>query len=419
MSAYLSKLFSWFFCGICLFCLLVGFSADETISLQGTWRFKTDPQDVGVQQKWFSKTLAETIKLPGSMAENNKGDDITLKTKWTGSIYDSSWYFNPHLAKYREPGNIKIPFWLTPKKHYTGAAWYQKDVNIDRDWKGKHITLFLEYAHTETQIWVDSIEIGMQNSLVSPHIYDLTKELTPGKHTISIRIDNRIKAINVGPDSHSITDHTQGNWNGIVGKMQLTAGSQVYMDDIQVYPDLQNKLARIKISIKSDVKTASSGWLNISAKSFNTKTVQQIKTVKGEYKLDNGEGTAEIVLPMGEHFLTWDEFNPALYRLNVQLVSKNGSEQTKQVQFGMREFKAVDRHFEINGRPVFLRGTVNNCEFPLTGYPSMDVPAWTRIFKIARAHGLNHMRFHSFCPPEAAFIAADLTGFYLQPEGPT
>ncbi len=419
MQHHLLRSFKWFFGGLCLILLLAGFAADDTILLNGTWRFKTDPQDVGVQQKWFLKTLDETIKLPGSMAENNKGDDITLKTKWTGSIYDSSWYFNPHLAKYREPGNIKIPFWLTPKKHYTGAAWYQKDVNIDKNWKGKHITLFLEYAHTETRIWVDSTEIGMQNSLVSPHIYDLTKQLSAGKHTISIRIDNRVKEINVGPDSHSITDHTQGNWNGIVGKMQLVAGSQVYLDDIQVFPDLQNKLARIKISIKSDVKIASSGWLNISAKSFNSKISQQIKTVKGEYKLNNGEGTAEMVLPMGEHFLTWDEFNPALYRLNVQLVSRNGSEQTKQIQFGMREFKAVGRHFEINGHPVFLRGTVNNCEFPLTGYPSMDVAGWTRIFKIARAHGLNHMRFHSFCPPEAAFIAADLIGFYLQPEGPT
>jgi hypothetical protein len=89
------------------------------------------------------------------------------------------------------------------------------------------------------------------------------------------------------------------------------------------------------------------------------------------------------------------------------------------VTFGMREFKAAGRQFTINGRPVFLRGTVNNCEFPLTGYPAMDEEAWTRIFKISKAHGLNHMRFHSWCPPEAAFKAADKIGFYLQPEGPS
>jgi hypothetical protein len=91
----------------------------------------------------------------------------------------------------------------------------------------------------------------------------------------------------------------------------------------------------------------------------------------------------------------------------------------REITFGMREFKVVGKQFEINGRPVSLRGTVNCCEFPLTGYPAMDTAAWGRIFRIARAHGLNHFRFHSWCPPEAAFIAADKAGFYLQIEGPS
>src|SRR5688572_18625346 len=84
----------------------------------------------------------------------------------------------------------------------------------------------------------------------------------------------------------------------------------------------------------------------------------------------------------------------------------------------MRAFKIVGTDFTINDRPVFLRGTVNNCEFPLTGFPPMDEAGWTKLFNTAKAHGLNHMRFHSWCPPEAAFKAADKTGFYLQPEGP-
>jgi hypothetical protein len=85
----------------------------------------------------------------------------------------------------------------------------------------------------------------------------------------------------------------------------------------------------------------------------------------------------------------------------------------------MREFSINGTQFLVNGLPVFLRGTLNNCEFPLTGYPSMDIAGWERIFRVAKSYGLNHMRFHSWCPPEAAFAAADLAGFYLQPEAPT
>jgi beta-galactosidase/beta-glucuronidase len=102
----------------------------NVISLAGQWQFQMDPADKGIEEKWFLKTLTDTIHLPGSMTQNLKGDDITLKTKWTGSIYDSSWFYNPHMAKYRQPGNLKIPFWLTPPKYYTGAAWYKKEVVI-------------------------------------------------------------------------------------------------------------------------------------------------------------------------------------------------------------------------------------------------------------------------------------------------
>ena len=104
----------------CFFCALSTHA--QQISLAGQWQFAVDRDDKGVNEKWFNRKLSETIALPGSMAQNNKGDDITLQTKWTGSIYDSSFFFRTSLAKYRKPGNIKIPFWLTPVKHYVGVA---------------------------------------------------------------------------------------------------------------------------------------------------------------------------------------------------------------------------------------------------------------------------------------------------------
>jgi len=405
-----------------LLILLIVFSAfkeKEILPLQGTWKFEIDRDDKGITEKWFSRNLNDEIKLPGSMAENLKGDDITLKTKWTGTIYDSSFYFNPAMAKYRQPDNIHIPFWLTPAKHYVGAAWYQKQVTIPANWKQKRIVLYLERTHTETRVWVDDKEIGMQNSLVAAHEYDLTPYLNPGSHRITIRVDNRVKEINVGPDSHSIADHTQGNWNGIIGKMALEASDPVYFEDIQVYPDLKSKSARVKMRIRNASPSTSAGKISVSAKSFNSKDSDQTQVVSTRFSaIKSGVSEIELLLPFSNNMLTWDEFNPALYKLTANLSSK-GAESSKEVQFGMREFKIEGNKFLINGNPVFLRGTLHNCEFPLTGYPDMTVEGWERIYKIAKAHGLNHIRFHSWCPPEAAFIAADKIGIYLQPEGPS
>ncbi len=390
---------------------------NRSISLSGEWAFQMDREDKGVREEWFDRTLNDRISLPGSMPEKLKGDDVTVRTKWTGSLYDSSYYFNPYMEKYRIDGKVKLPFFLTPDKHYVGVAWYQKRVTVPGDWKGERVVLFLERPHIETTVWVDRQEAGMRNSLCVPHVYDLTPYVAPGKSClVTIRVDNRIKEINVGPDSHSVTDQTQGNWNGIVGKIELQAMPRVFFEDIQVYPDLSEKKAVVRMNVCASAVVK--GEIVLSAKSFNTDINHEVAPVCRTVAIRKGDNPVEMELPMGEGFLTWDEFVPALYRLTATLKSGKQVEE-RQVQFGMREFTIDGKWFYVNGRKTMLRGTVENCDFPHTGYAPMDVASWERVFRICRSYGLNHMRFHSFCPPEAAFIAADLVGFYLQPEGPS
>jgi len=402
--------------------VLISFASigqSKKLNLQGTWRFAIDSLDKGVQEKWFSQKLKDKVKLPGSMLENGKGNAVTLQTQWTGSIYDSSWYFNPRMAKYRQGPRPKFPFWLTPKKHYVGGAWYQRDIVVPADWKNQRIWLNLERPHYETRVWIDNQEIGLQNSLCVAHVYDLTGKLSTGKHTLTVRVDNKTKEINVGKDSHSITDHTQGNWNGIVGKMELSTEGQVWFSDVQVYPNVKEKLAKVVIQLENNLTTTVAGKISLSAKSFNSSKQHSVAPLVVDFKADKGSNTLTYTLPMGDNFLTWDEYTPALYKLNVQVSTSEGVQSVRDVQFGMRDFAIDGTRFEINGRPIFLRGTVENCQFPLTGYAPMDVASWEKVFKKAKSYGLNHFRFHSYCPPEAAFIAADLVGIYLQPEGPS
>lgn len=388
--------------------------AQKSIDLSGEWGFSMDRLDKGEKERWFSRLPDDRINLPGSMPEKLKGDEVTAATQWTGSLYDSSYYYNPYMEKYRKEGNIKFPFFLTPDRHYVGVAWYQKEVDIPDGWKGERIVLFLERPHIETTVWINGRKAGTQNSLCVPHEYDITRYVRPGKCRIAIRVDNRIKDINVGPDSHSITDQTQGNWNGIVGRICLQTTPRTYFEDIQIYPEPEQRLARVKIVVKG----SGDAMVKLSARSFNTDKMHSVPPVRQEVKVKNGSAETEILLPMGEDMLLWDEFDPALYKLTAELTAGKKTD-IKEVQFGMRRFEIKGKWFYVNGRKTMLRGTVENCCFPLTGYPPMDVESWERVFRICRNYGLNHIRFHSYCPPEAAFHAADLVGLYLQPEGPS
>ena len=337
-------------------------AAQRTIDLSGQWSFGTGEQPV----------LNDCISLPNSMITASKGDDVTAQTQWTGSTYDSSYYFNPAMERYRVEGNVKFPFFLTPKKHYVGTAWYERSVTIPRSWKKRPVLLYLERPHIETTVFVNGREVGHQLSLSTPHEYDITSFVRFGReNTIRIRVYNGIENVGVGQDSHSVTDQTQGNWNGIVGRIELRSSEAT--PAIRVVPDIAARCVAIQVGCDS---------------------IYQFH--------------------FGDSLQLWSEFHPYLY---TRQVNYHGRPLT--LRFGIRDISIQGRQFYLNGKPIWMRGTVENCCFPETGYPPTDEASWLRIFEKCREYGLNHMRFHSYCPPEAAFAAADKVGFYLQPEGPS
>lgn len=378
--------------------------------------FRIDREDVGENQKWFLNRCDETILLPGSMTTNGKGDEITLTTPWTGHIADSSYYKLDKYAPYREPDNIKVAAWLQPQKYYKGAAWYLKEVEITPEMAGKPLEINFERAHWETTAWMDGECLGMRNALGVPHRYR-SKPLTAGKHLLAVRVDNRLKDINIGQNAHSISDHTQSNWNGLVGELFIETKPTIAIQNVRIYPDIDQKMARVVAVIENGTNSDQTVNLSFAAVSKFAPKLHVPAPQQMQWVAPKGVSECEITYPMGDFFL-WDEFTPYLYGMEVKL--NNATQQTldrENYTFGMRKWAAEGRRFQINNRPAFLRGTLECAIFPKTGYPATDVPAWRRIFEICKAHGLNHVRFHSWCPPRAAFEAADQVGVYLQVEG--
>src|SRR5208282_2066209 len=160
----------WLVAVSALFCLAI---PAAPMDLRGQWRFQLDPKDAGLSTHLWEKKLSNSIKLPGSLPEQGIGDEISVDTPWTGGIVDRSFFDSPKYAKYRQPGHVRIPFWLQPEKYYKGAAWYQREVQIPKDWSGKRVVLSLERPHWETRVWVDDHLVGTNDSLATPHEYVL------------------------------------------------------------------------------------------------------------------------------------------------------------------------------------------------------------------------------------------------------
>lgn len=398
---------------LCIYPRLI--SAQEKINISGIWQFQIDSLDIGIKEKWFLKKINDSIALPGSMAEHNKGGEITLNTKWTGDILDSSFFKLPQYEKFRNKNNYKVPFWLQPKKHYVGAAWYKREINIPSNWNNQEIEILLERCHWQSMLWIDSTLIGYENSLSTPHKF-LIKDISPGRHIIAIRIDNRINEINPGVNSHSITDHTQTNWNGIVGEISLIKKNKINIEQIKIFSDLENNEIKVETILHSAAAENQNANLKFIINKVNDNVNSEILlSYNSEISIKQNNDTIITKIKYSSSLSLWDEFNPNIYKLSVELTG-NGFHDFKSENFGLRSITTDKTQFKINGNLTYLRGTLECAIFPQTGYPPTETKEWERILKVAKSFGLNHIRFHSWCPPNSAFEAADKIGMYLQIE---
>jgi hypothetical protein len=278
-------------------------------------------------------------------------------------------------------------------------------MDLPSSWQGKRIVLTLERPHWQTCVWVDDRLIGTNDSLGTPHVYDFGMQLQPGKHRLTIRVDNRL-LIDVGAMAHSVTDHSQGNWNGIIGKIEIAETDPVWIDDLQAYPDVEAKSVTIKGRIGNLTGRTGKGAVKWIIKATGIRCAGSC-----DVSWDAAGGSFEMTAPLGPDAPLWDEFHPALFQFDATI-----GDSSKSITFGLRQIAQQGREFILNGRPAFFRGTLECCVFPLTGFPPADVDSWRRIIKVCKDYGLNHIRFHSWCPPDAAFTAADELGFYFQIE---
>ncbi len=375
-----------------------------SIDLAGMWNYRLDPDDAGVGEAWFGESFADAeLRLPGSTNENGVGKPVDLAPGF-------------HKESVRS---------LRQRYRYVGAVWYQKEIRIPDHWADKAVNLFFERVMVESRVWIDGQEAGMQDSLSVPHVHEIARFLRPGcSHLLTVRVDNR-DCRHIGAYPSAYTDETQTIWNGMIGRMELQAFDKIRLQDVQVYPDAANRKLAVRVTIRNEAAQHAEGTFSLTVHSFEQKghpSAGEYSVMTHEATLTDAERqTFELTCDMGEDFALWDEFDPAVYSLTVSLDARSPAGYMRDVRtarFGMRSFARAGTQFAINGRPTFLRGTLDCCIYPLTGYPPMELPAWERVFRIVKAYGLNHVRFHSWCPPEAAFLAADQAGLYLQVEGP-
>lgn len=382
------------------------------------------------------------MDLPGTLDENGIGHRDVGANQW-----------HPDAVLGNAAGEIDkdapIATRFTRRYTYEGEARISRKITVP-DYGTDRLFVLAERARA-LRLLVDGevCRVFRQGTLSTPYIFELTGA-APGEHEFTFLSDNSYPGMPKAAICYSsaATDETQTNWNGILGECSMYTRPQNFIDSLRVYPravkkeeknkaggyvlDVCVELAPGAKKVYKDAKIVLQSEALAAGELEDTQTLTEIISCSGERLTEAGTDkeenpkTVEIWfrdLPLRENVKLWDEDEGNLYEMAVTLDNgmsaedKGGSTAECRTRFGIRSFgDNGSGRLALNGRAIFLRGEANCAEYPETGHPPMTIPEWKEMLLKYRSYGINCVRFHSHCEPEAAFAAADELGMLLQPE---
>jgi hypothetical protein len=393
--------------------------AGAPLSLAGRWRVRLDPDDLGVREGWPARPLESGVPmgLPGTTEQAGLGvtpDPVTGE-------FPVAFPFT-RFPGVKETGQVDALGFLVPRHMHLGPVWYERDIEVPRSWRDRRAILSLERTLWRTDVWVDGVEVpseGTEDSLAVAHTYRLGR-LSPGRRRLLVRVDNRMQ-VNLSTLTHAYGPETQGRWNGLVGRLEVMGVPDVALRRLEVHPAPDRRSVRVTavmdvdVDVDDEAGSTARGWLGLELRREGGAR-RPLAVTEVPVRVGAGLQTVDAVLSLAEPAAPWDEFSPVLHRVDGVLRTAEGTEAKASAVVGFRHLERDGRAIRLNGRRLFLRGTLDCAVYPRTGHPPMDEAEWERVFGAVKAHGFNHVRFHTWCPPEAAFAVADRMGLYLMPE---
>jgi len=340
-------------------------------SLSGQWRFATDPKDEGETNGWYLEA-----------AEG--GMEVTVPHIWQRS--------EEHLA-------------------YFGAAWYKRTFQIGDRSEKKRVYVHFDAVDYTTRVWVNGRYVGEHEGGFTPFEFDVTDYLTSsGDQMIAVRVYDP-------QDNADIPIGKQGSWytrvSGIWQDVYLEERSALYLDRIRITPDIDKSAINVEYRLGGTPKHGGAGEIHYAVIPHlgNGETI-------ASGRIDAGaslEGSFEVEIP---NAVLWDTENPFLYELRIEMADGGERIDVKTERFGMRRVEYADGMVVLNGKPLYIRGALDQAFYPDTIYTAPSDEYIQREIQLAKEMGFNLLRKHIKVELPRYLYWADRMGMLIWAEPP-
>lgn len=352
---------------------------EQRLSLDGEWRFRLDPEDRGVSERWFAdgQSLADPIQVPGCWQGQGFGGDGK----------DRLWDFNLEARVFRAT--------------YKGTGWYGRAFRVPREWAGKRIWLNFGGAHPSAEVWLNGERLGENDLPFVPFAFDVTDAVRrDADNELAVRVHEHHREF-------GFAYNWQGNWSGLYRGVELSATGSAWFERCAVLPDVDAGVLRLRYALGGE---AGSG-LRLKVSAAPADGSRPACLAEFPVSAEGGEYTLPVADP-----LLWSPDNPHLYRVDIELRQQGEACDARAERTGFVKLEMRGRQFCINGSPYFMRGSGDFISCPETGCPDTDRERWRQKLQALREYGYNYVRCQTYVYGPEYYDIADEVGLLVQSE---
>ncbi|MCE5240391.1 hypothetical protein LLH23_18145 [bacterium] len=347
-------------------------------SLSGSWRFRLDPDGVGLGDRWFRHpdTIADPIAVPGCWQGQGFGHDGM----------DEIWDFRLQGRVFRAT--------------YQGTGWYARTFRVPGDWQGRRLWLNFGGAHPSAEVWLNGEPLGGNDLPFVPFGFEVTgrtREAADNDLVVRIHEHNRL---------YGLAYNWQGNWSGLYRDVELTATGAARVHELRLLPDVDRETLHVWATAP---EAGTDAVLRLTVAPADGSAAP----IAAELPVRDGLAAGDLAVP-GPRL--WSPDVPQLYRVDAALAEGDETLDALTERTGFVKLAGEGRHFLVNDEPYYIRGTGDFVSCPETGSPDTDRDRWRCKLQALRDYGYNQVRCQSYVYAPEYFDAADEAGLLIQSE---
>ena len=347
----------------------------STLSLDGTWQARLDPDDLGLVQGWSDPGVTFDRTLPVPMP-------------WQAA--------DPALGK------------------YAGVVWYRRSFDVPTDWRGREVAVRFGAVDHRATVWVNGREVGGHEGGYTPFEVSATEHLRWGQRNwVTLRVYDPASVLELPHGKQGSRWYTpvSGPWQSVA----LVARPTERVERLRCQPDGRRGTVRVEIAAR----------VGDGPRRVDVEVIDPAggSTVARAAALVSAETPTVWLEPHIPEPRRWGPDSPHLYgvRATLSALDDGAPLDLLEDRFGLRTIESVGGQLLLNGRPLYLRGALDQAYWPETLYTVPSDEDIEREIGLAKELGLNLLRKHIKPEDPRYLAAADRLGMLIwaEPANPT